>query len=117
MKLTTAALISASALTAFVSATPIEARQIEARQAPDKFRLKTQVIISADTNDTGTNKDGLYVYSYHTGAGLGAATASSGASNSSWFYLNSTNALLWTYEGNNIGPWPVAIEYKSYACG
>lgn len=93
------------ALASCASASPIEARQ-----APDRFYLQTKVV--PGTADSGTDKNGLYVYSYHTGAGTGAATVSGGKPKS-WFYLNDTN-LLWTYENNTIGPWPVSLEYGAY---
>lgn len=88
-----------------------QASPLQARQAPDRFYLQTQVV--PGVNDCGSNKQGLYVYSYHTGAGLGVATASPEAP-SSWFYLNDTQ-LLWTYPDNEIGPWPTTIDYYSYA--
>lgn len=85
---------------------------LETRQeaAPSQFYLQTQVYPGID--DCGTNKDGLYVFSYHTGAGLGIAAAEADQL-SSWFYLNDTN-LLFTYEDNEIGPWPTEILYGPY---
>lgn len=93
------------ALSSCASASPIEARQ-----APDRFYLQTKVV--PGIADSGTDKNGLYVYSYHTGAGLGAATESAGVP-TGWFYLNDTN-LFWTYENNTIGPWPVSVQYGPY---
>lgn len=102
------------ALTSVTQASPLN-RRTESRQttAPSKFYLETQVI--AGGNDTGTNKGGLYLFSYHTGAGLGIAAAEHSDPNGSYFYLNGTE-LLWTYTENTIGPWPVAIEYGPYQC-
>ncbi|KAK5088155.1 hypothetical protein LTS08_004786 [Lithohypha guttulata] len=87
------------------------AQPLEVRQAPDRFYLQTQVV--PGINDCGSNKQGLYVYSYHTGAGLGVAAASADSSDDSWFYLNGTQ-LMWTYEGNTIGPWPVVVSSYPY---
>lgn len=109
MRSFTAAAAILAASTSFVSA-----RSLETRQVPDRFYLQTQVV--PGINDCGSNKQGLYVFSYHTGAGEGVATgeteAPSGDDNS-WFYLNGTQ-LEWTYTNNTIGPWPVNIQYGSY---
>lgn len=89
-----------------------EASPLQARQAPAQFQLKTKVI--AGTKDTGSKKDGLYIFSYHTGAGQGMAAAENQTS-TSYFYLNQTT-LLWSYPDNEIGPWKTIIEYGAYQC-
>lgn len=100
------------ALTSVTQASPLS-RRVEARQdqAPAKFYLQTQVL--AGGSDTGSNKHGLYLFSYHTGAGLGIAAAQNSNPNGAYFYLNGTE-LLWTYENNQIGPWPVSISSGAY---
>lgn len=102
------------ALTHLASASPLS-KLFQARQtaAPAKFYLQTSVL--AGNTDTGSNKHGLYVFSYHTGAGQGMAAADNINPAGSWFYLNGTE-LLWTYDDNEIGPWPVEIEYGAYQC-
>lgn len=100
------------ALTSVTQASPLN-RRVEARQdtAPAKFYLQTQIL--SGNNDTGTNKNGLYLFSYHTGAGQGIAAAENSDPSGSYFYLNGTE-LLWSYDNNQIGPWPVEIEYGAY---
>lgn len=100
------------ALTSVTQASPLS-RQVEARQdsAPAKFYLQTEILPGG--NDSGTNKHGLYLFPYHTGAGLGIAAAENKDPAGSSFYLNGTE-LLWTYDNNQIGPWPVSIKYGPY---
>lgn len=90
-----------------------QASPIEARKALKNFQLKTKVI--PGHKDCGSNKDGLYIFSYHTGAGQGIA-AGLNSSLTSYFYINGTGALLWTYPENDIGPWPVVLDYGPYQC-
>ncbi|EXJ91851.1 hypothetical protein A1O3_00401 [Capronia epimyces CBS 606.96] len=88
---------------------------LEARQTidpPASYYLQTKVV-NGQHKDSGTNKTDLWLYSYHTGAGLGDAALSS---NKSWAwegYLNGSQQLF-TYENNEIGPWPLAIGYGTY---
>lgn len=105
MRVLTALASLALTLSSFTQASPLQARQV-----PDRFYLITQVV--PGLNDCGSNKQGLYVFSYHTGAGLGVATADTGLP-SSWFYLNDTQ-LFFTYPDNQIGPWPTVLEYGAY---
>lgn len=88
-----------------------QASPLKSRQAPTKFQLETEVI--KGNNDCGTNKSGLYIFSYHTGAGQGIAAGDASPSNGAYFYLNGTT-LLWSYEGNEIGPWMTEILYGPY---
>lgn len=88
-----------------------QASPLKSRQAPQNFALETQVLNS--TNDCGSNKGGLYIFSYHTGAGQGIAAGDASPSSGSYFYLNDTT-LLWSYEGNEIGPWKTEILYGPY---
>lgn len=88
------------------------ASPVEPRQDLDRFLLQTQVVPGID--DSGSDKGGLYIFSYHTGAGLGIAAGSpTPGSSGSYFFLNDTT-LLWTYEGNQLGPWKTSILYGPY---
>ncbi|RMZ86989.1 hypothetical protein DV736_g5789, partial [Chaetothyriales sp. CBS 134916] len=79
---------------------------------PPLFYLKTQVI--GDLPDCGTDKDSLWLYSFHTGAGLGDAVLSTNKSYAMQAYLNGTQQLF-TYLDNTIGPWPLRISYLPYS--
>jgi len=54
-----------------------------------EFYLQTSVVNG--TADTGSSKEGLYVYSYHTGAGLSDAELTPNKSIADRGFLNSTN--------------------------
>lgn len=86
-------------------ASPLAPRQLQ------RFSLETQVTNA--TGDCGSNKGGLYIFSYHTGAGQGIAAGLSTPVAGTYFYLNDTT-LLWSYEGNEIGPWMTSILYGAY---
>lgn len=98
-------------LFALSQASPLQSRQTI--DPPARYYLQTEVIEDPEHKDHGTNKTHLWLYSYHTGAGLGDAGLSS---NKSWAwegYLNGSQQLF-TYENNQIGPWPLAIGYGPY---
>merc|ERR1711900_96070 len=103
----TATLLS---LITFSTASPL----LQTRQTidpPPLYYPRTKVV-NGDHKDTGSNKSDLWVFSYHTGAGLGDAGLSS---NKSWAwegYLNGSQQLF-TYPNNEIGPWPLALEYAN----
>jgi len=92
------------------SASPLDTRQTIT--PPARYFLRTKVV-NGNHKDTGSNKTGLYLYSYHTGAGLGDAALSSNKSIAFQGYLNGTQQLM-TYNNNAIGPWPLAISYAAY---
>jgi len=99
------------ALFTLASASPI----LETRQTvdpPARYYLRTHVV-NGKHADVGTNKTNLWLYSYHTGAGLGDAALSSNKSVAWEGYLNGTQQLF-TYTGDQIGPWPLAIGYGPY---
>ena len=102
-----AALLSVVNLT---TASPLETRQTIT--PPALYHLRTKAVNGAH-KDCGSNKTGLYLYSYHTGAGLGDATLSSNKSIAWQGYLNGSQQLM-TYSDNQIGPWPLAIAYGPY---
>jgi len=79
---------------------------------PAHYYLQTKVVNGAH-KDCGTNKTELYIYSYHTGAGLGDAGLSSNKSIAWQGYLNGTQQLF-TTTGNNLGPWPLSISDAPY---
>ncbi|CAI7630277.1 hypothetical protein N7533_004067 [Penicillium manginii] len=74
-------LASIALLAATVSAGPVASR------APKQFTLKT----SGAENDAHND---LYLYSYHTGAGLSDAVFSDGTANSAHISLNGTEAQV-----------------------
>ena len=99
-----------SSLTLVTASPALDARQIV--NPPARYYLRTKVV-NGKHKDCGTNKTNLWVYSHHTGAGLGDAGLSS---NKSWAwqgYLNGSQQLF-TYDNNQIGPWPLAIGYGPY---
>ena len=103
----TTALLSIFTLT---TASPLQTRQTIT--PPDLYYLRTKAVNGAH-KDCGSNKTGLYPYSYHTGAGLGVAALSSNKSIAWQGYLNGTQQLM-TYANNQGGPWPLSIAYGAY---
>lgn len=98
------------ALTSLTTASPLQKRQ---SPVPDRFYLRTEVY--GGIKDSGSRKEGLYVFSYHTGAGLGVAAAEPPDQEKSWFYLNNTDTgLYFTYTDNKIGPWPTTLLEGPY---
>lgn len=104
-----AALLSIFTLT---TASPLATRQTTTPPASDLYYLRTKAVNGAH-KDCGSNKTGLYLYSYHTGAGLGDAALSSNKSIAWQGYLNGSQQLM-TYSGNQLGPWPLSIAYGPY---
>jgi hypothetical protein len=78
-----------------------------ARATKKEFHLKTTGSAKADHND-------LFVFAYHTGAGLNDAVLDKKAASASPFYLNGTTALA------DLGtdyPWGIEIGGDTnYAC-
>lgn len=108
-----ATVLTATLLSLFALATSSPILETRATiDPPAKYYLKTKVV-NGKHEDVGTNKTNLWLYSYHTGAGLGDAGLSSNKSWAMEAYLNGSQQLF-TYEGNQIGGWPLAIEYASY---
>ena len=104
----TTTLLSALSLT---TASPLDTRQTTTT-TPSLYYLRTKVVNGAH-KDTGSNKTNLYVYSYHTGAGLGDAALSSNKSSAWQGYLNGTQQLM-TYANNQLGPWPLSVQDVTY---
>jgi hypothetical protein len=111
MQLTTVLTTAFLSVLSLASASPIDARQATTTP-PSLYYLRTKVV-NGNHKDTGSNKTGLYLYSYHTGAGLGDAALSSNKSIAFQGYLNGSMQLM-TYDDNSIGPWPLAIAYGPY---
>lgn len=71
------------------------------------FHLKSSGATNPDHND-------LYVYAYHTGAGLNDAVLTKDIDTASSVYLNGTKAL---FDLNSDFPWGVvATGNTNYAC-
>lgn len=104
-----AVLASTMALIGLAAAQDVPA--VTAVPPPTFFKLQTQVI---DGNqDCGTNKSGLWVTSFHTGAGLGDATLTPNVTRARLAYLNGTQQLF-TYAGS-AGPWPLVVSPIPYS--
>jgi len=94
------------------SASPLDTRQTGTITPPASYYLRTKVVNGAH-KDTGSNKTGLYVYSYHTGAGLGDAALSRNKTVAWQGHLNGTQQLM-TYSGNKDSPWPLSVYDVPY---
>jgi hypothetical protein len=78
-----------------------------ASSSPKHFHLKS-------TGATNAAHNNLYVYAYHTGAGLNDAVLTADVGTASSVYLNGTNAL---FDLNTEFPWGVvATGDTNYAC-
>ncbi len=109
----TAALTTALlSICSFTTASPLDTRQTQTVTPPKSYYLRTKVVNGAH-KDSGSNKTNLYVYSYHTGAGLGDAALSSNKSIAWQGYQNGTQQLF-TYANNSVGPWPMSVQYGPY---
>lgn len=75
-----------------------------------EYYLQTCVING--NNDHGTNKEGLYVASYHTGAGLGDAALTPDISEASKGFLNGTYQQ---FDQDTTFPWAMVFGYEPYA--
>lgn len=95
------------ALIPVILASPIQRRQTA---SSGEYYLQTSVI--SGTNDCGTNKDGLYVVGYHTGAGLDDATLTSDISVASKGFLNGTYQQ---FDYSTSFPWYLDLGYEPYA--
>jgi hypothetical protein len=80
---------------------------------PSRYYLQTKVV--GKHKDCGSNKNDLWLYSHHTGAGLGDAAFARNKSSAMEGYLNDTRQVF-TYAGNQIGPWPLAVSWGPYQC-
>lgn len=90
-----------SLLAATAIANPVE------RAAKKEFHLKT-------SGASHPRHNGLFVYAYHTGAGLNDAVLDKDGTNASPIYLNGTRALA---DLKTEFPWGlVAVGDTNYAC-
>ncbi|KIW68618.1 hypothetical protein PV04_04552 [Phialophora macrospora] len=112
MHFTTILTASLLSILSLATASPLDTRQTQTVKPPALYYLRTKVVNGAH-KDTGSNKTNLYVYSYHTGAGLGDAALSSNKSIAWQGYLNGTQQLM-TYTNNTIGPWPLSVQNGFY---
>jgi hypothetical protein len=87
-------------------AVSVLAAPVAKRQTPKHFHLKT-------TSATNTEHNDLYVYGYHTGAGLNDAVLTKDVGTASSAYLNGTNVL---FDYNTEFPWGmIAPGVTNYA--
>ena len=94
-------MLSLALLAATAIASPIAPR------ATKEFKLKSSCATHAKHNH-------LYVYTYHTGAGLNDATLAANASAAPSVYLNGTEAL---FDLGTDYPWGMAVTGDTnYAC-
>lgn len=98
------------AATGLVAATPLITERQATITPPDRFYLQTKVV--GDQQSCGTDKDGLWVWSYHTGAGLSDAVLSSNKSYAVESYQNGTE-ILFVFP-NEPDAWPLNNEYGPY---
>jgi hypothetical protein len=111
---TTTILASFAALASLSAALPASNAARDGRP-PSTFKLQAKVK-SSSPKDLGSDKNNQYLISYHTGAGLGAATFDKDASTAPTASLNSTETgyqVAFTI-GENLPQWPLAVGYGSY---
>lgn len=79
----------------------------QATKVPEEFHLKTSGAENPDHND-------LYVYGYHTGAGLSDAVLSKDVETAGTAFLNGTNVQ---FDYNTTFPWGLSPQaVTNYAC-
>lgn len=88
---------------------------VEARQGrpPANFYLQSKVK-SDSPKDLGSNKQDLWLGSYHTGAGLGAATFNANKTYGAVASLNATGDIYQTQFKLGDYEWPLAVQYGPY---
>ena len=91
-----------------VSATPAASDRVTTVPPPPRYYLQTKV--DGKHEDCGSDKNNLWLTSYHIGAGLSDATLVSNKSHAREGYLNNTQQLF----ASDIGPWPLAVWWGSY---
>jgi hypothetical protein len=96
--------------TGLTLAAPLEARQ---GRPPSTFRLQSKVK-SSSPKDLGSSKQDLYLFSYHTGAGLGAATFGNDSSTAPTASLNATGDIYQVAFKLGDYEWPMTVQYGSY---
>lgn len=100
-------LTSIALLASAVTATPLIPRAGAPQDAPNTFHLKT-------INAGQSAHNNLYVYGYHTGAGLNDAVLSSDASKASPAHLNGTNVQ---FDLGSDFPWGLQmVGATDYGC-
>lgn len=95
------------ALSTTILASPAQHRRAVSNA---EYYLQTSVINC--THDYGTDKEGLYVFSYHTGAGLGDAALTSNISIASKGFLNGTYQQ---FDQNTTIPVAMVLGIEPYA--
>jgi len=93
----------------FSTAAPL----LQQRQNPpptDTFLLQT--VVTNSTGDTGTNKTGLYVVGYHTGAGFADATLTSNKSIAWEAYFNGSQLYAIYQDTATPDPYPAPLSFE-----
>lgn len=85
---------------------------------PAPPRVACGCTVSRDLSlKTDRLKTDTIALAYHTGAGLGDAVLDSDKSVAMEAYYNKTDSQQYfTYPNNEIGGWPLAIQYGPYQC-
>ena len=97
----------------FVLSTSTRALPLKTPQAtPQLYYLKT--CVTSGMPDSGTDKEGLYVAGFHTGAGLGAATLTSDIAVADKGFLNGTT---WQFDYGTPFPWYMLLPVDSDYAG
>jgi hypothetical protein len=81
-------------------------------QAASNAEYYLQTSVTNGAGDCGTNKGGLYVLGYHTGAGLTDAVLFADISMASKGFLNGTYQQ---FDYNTSFPWYMDLEYITYS--
>lgn len=104
-------LASIAAVAGLAAAAPV----METRQGRPPSSFKLQAKVKSDSpKDYGSNKQDLYLYSYHTGAGLGAATFGANATTAPVASLNATDSGYQVAFQIGEYKWPLVIGYGAY---
>jgi hypothetical protein len=90
----------------------ILASPTQRRQAASSNEYYLQTCVISATDDHGTDKEGLYVAGYHTGAGLDDVALTSDVSVASKGFLNATYQQ---FDYNTPFPWYLDLGYEPYA--
>jgi hypothetical protein len=100
---------SLAAVTGLASASPL--LEERAGRPPANFYLQAKVKANSP-KDFGSKKNNLFLTSYHTGAGLGAATFF--PEKNAVASLNATGDIYQTVFKLGDYDWPLAVEYGPY---
>jgi hypothetical protein len=100
-------------LTGLVAALPQASPPANTVMPPPVFKLQAKVIPGIE--DCGTDKNGLWLTSFHTGAGLGDAVLINNRSRAMPAFFNGTDQFFGNHSDPNF-TWPMQIGYVPYSC-